>query len=191
MELNDFKTLTEIIQNIFVAIGVIVAGIWSLILFKVKKEAEISRIEYDKMKRDLQEFRLISLTSKADYFKIQENLWQINLNVTFQNTGNDTEVLFWQEDNFKVCCVWLDENGNIRRENFKGHRMEYSEGEDRGIRLLPNTTTNALFVSFVNRKGYYLLKIIIKASQEEQKQAQTEGVPSEVSWKDFAHIVIQ
>jgi hypothetical protein len=191
MELEDFKTLTDVIQNIFLVLGVIVAGIWSLILFKVKKEAEISRVAYDKMKRDLQDFRLISLVSKASYFKIKENIWQINLTVTFQNTGNDTEILYWEENNFKVCCAWIDENEKICREYFIGHRMEYSDGEDRGIRLLPNTTTNALFISQVNKKGYYLLEIIVKASPEEQTQAQKDGAPSEVSWKDFAHIVIK
>ena len=145
MSLEKIKILIEIIQNIFVIFGVVIGGAWSLIIFKAKKESELARVDYERKKKDLLEFRRITIDCKPTYYKF-ENSWKILLDVSFQNNGNDVEIIYWEEENFKVCRVWVDKTGNVFRENFKGYRLEHFPGQELGIRLSPGIKVNKNFI---------------------------------------------
>jgi hypothetical protein len=193
MNITDHERFSKIwagVQSIVVSVAVAVGGLWALFTFNAKHEADLARGEYEKLAKELRDFRVLNVKITPTQLRVpgDKGLY-VSAIVEIENAGNQTEVFEWPKDPVTIRRVSIDEGGQIRFGRLNGTRVSESRHE-KALRIKPRGSFHRWFLAKVDGPGLYYVTFLVESSGPEQDLAKKEGVTERVAWADETYVVV-
>lgn len=175
---EQFKNNTEAIKNIVIAAAVIIGGIWSLVQFNAKFEAEIANANFQKLKNENLQRPIVSVELRTEVIADSFNGgWLLNIDAIMKNSGKTDTALMLEADAVRVAKI-VYKDGSIANymemiyATAVSLPLSYQETEamkpipTRTISLLTGHEKRVYFSFNIQEPGVYMISFTAEPGRE-------------------------
>ncbi|HIB47747.1 MAG TPA: hypothetical protein EYO35_05535 [Flavobacteriaceae bacterium] len=186
MDSQKFSNYCSGIQNVVIALAVIIGGVWTLVSFEALNQREIAKAQLDELNKRIEKVKIPALSLKTNLIKEEDkdSIYQIKVEVT--NIGNEVlELSYPNEESFQVTLITdvkkygltIDSSSVIKPKLIE-HQFD-GAGQVFASKVPPNATINLQTLAKLKRKSIY--QISFKAMMtdnfvSEEEQFSSRGV---------------
>lgn len=191
-----FAKIASGVQNIVLAIAILVGGFWTFFIFNAQLQVENSRAQVAKLKRELSEQANIEVKISARRLITGDvKARHIVGVITVKNYGNRIATLPLSDDVLKISRVSVMDDGKLvfHETTNVGLYVVPDNRKLRSIVAFPDVEYRVPFLAKVSNPGVYFVSFLTEKTKEEKRLAGIAGEsPDSLSaWGDTDFVNIE